>query len=125
MSASFLLAGRILFSVPFLVFGIFHLRDANQMAGMVPIPGGVLWVYVTGVAQVAAAASFLLGKQMRLAALLTALLMIIYAFSLHLPGVLGATDQGALMMSMSGLLKDVGLAGGALFLAHSQNTAKQ
>jgi putative oxidoreductase len=124
MSASFLLAGRILFSVPFLVFGIFHLRGADQMAGMVPLPGGVFWVYLTGVAQIAAAVSFLSGKQMRLAALLTALLMIIYALSLHLPGVLAAADPGAFMMSMSSLLKDVGLAGGALLLAHAVSTTK-
>jgi uncharacterized membrane protein YphA (DoxX/SURF4 family) len=125
MNASILFAGRILFSIPFLVFGINHFRFAEGMAGMVPIPGGAFWVYFTGLAQVLAAIAFLSGKQMRLAALLTAVLMIIYALSIHLPGFLGAgDDMAAGMNAMSSMLKDLGLAGGALALAYASDLKK-
>ncbi len=125
MNASLFLVGRILFSIPFLMFGINHFRYADAMAGMVPIPGGALWVYVTGLAQVLAAIAFLSGKQMRLAALLTAVLMLIYALSIHLPGFLGAgDDMAAGMNAMSSMLKDLGLAGGALILAHASESKK-
>ena len=44
---------RVVFAIPFLGFGIGHLMNASMMSGMVPIPGGILWIYVTGVALLA------------------------------------------------------------------------
>ena len=36
---------RYVFAIPFGIFGLFHFMNASQMAGMVPLPGGVVWVY--------------------------------------------------------------------------------
>mgnify|MGYP006883065791 FL=1 len=106
--------GRYLFTVPFALFGLMHLMMANDMAGMVPtwLPGGVFWVYLTGLALIAAGVSFVIQKHTYLAGLLTAALMLVFVLTIHLPGVIGGN-----MMAMSGLLKDLGLAGGALMLA--------
>lgn len=41
---------RYLYAIPFILFGVFHFLGAGDMAGMVPIPGGVFWVYLTGLA---------------------------------------------------------------------------
>ncbi|MFZ2897913.1 MAG: hypothetical protein WA004_04785 [Saprospiraceae bacterium] len=108
-------AGRYLLIVPPLIFGVMHLMSANAMAGMVPIPGGAVWVYITGIAMIAASLSILIGKYDKLAAALLGLLILIYALSIHLPGVLssGGTDHGA----MGNFLKDLGLAGGAWIYA--------
>src|ERR1043166_5960693 len=46
---------RAAFALPFAVFGLFHFVNANAMAGFVPVPGGVFWVYFTGAALVAGA----------------------------------------------------------------------
>ena len=51
--------GKYLFAVPFLIFGAFHFMSAEQMGGMVPIPGGAIWVYLTGIGMIAAAVSIL------------------------------------------------------------------
>lgn len=107
--------GRILFAIPFLVFGLFHLMGAQGMAGMVPVPGGVFWVYFTGVALIAAAVAIMIGKMGRLASQLLGVLMLVFALSVHLPGVLGGGD--AAQMSMPGLLKDLSLAGACFILA--------
>ncbi len=104
--------GRLLFALPMAVFGLFHFMMAGAMAAMVPIPGGVLWVYVTGLALIAAAASILSGKQAVLATRLLGLMLLIFALSIHLPALLGG-DQAA----MSNLLKDTALAGGAFILS--------
>ena len=39
--------GRILFALPFAVFGLMHFMAGGDMAGMVPSwgPGGGFWVY--------------------------------------------------------------------------------
>ena len=107
--------GRYLFCVPFGIMGLNHLTSANYMAaGYVPsfVPGGVFWVYLTGVALIAATVSFVIQKYTRLAALLTAALMLVFFLSVHLPNLIGGN-----MIAMSGLFKDIGLAGGALLLA--------
>lgn len=121
--------GRALLSIPFLAFGAGHLANAGQMAGMVPafVPGGIVWVYVTGIALIAAGISFNLRKYDHVAGLLAALLLAIFAFTVHLPGMIKAVDPsdavGSVykMMAMTSFMKDLGLAGGALILA---STAK-
>jgi putative oxidoreductase len=106
--------GKYLFLLPFLGFGVNHLRSANMMAGMVPtfIPGGSFWVYFTGLGMLAFVASALLGKYDKLGAYLTAAMCVIFALTLHLPAMMGG-DQ----MAIVGFLKDLGLAGGALMFA--------
>jgi uncharacterized membrane protein YphA (DoxX/SURF4 family) len=108
--------GRILFVIPFLAFGVRHLMYAGMMAGIVPIPGGVIWVYVTGVCMIAASIAAITGIWGRNAMLLLALLLIIYALAVQLPAMMSSDP----MMKMGGTVsfyKDLGLAGGALILA--------
>lgn len=107
--------GRYLYALPFGVFGIFHFMNASQMAGMVPIPGGQFWIYLTGLAMLAACVSIIIQKKARLACILLGVLLVIYVLSIHLPAVIG----GQLQPSMTNLLKDLALAGGAWFLAGS------
>ncbi|MFN8431560.1 MAG: DoxX family protein [Spirosomataceae bacterium] len=110
--------GRFLLALPMAVFGILHFMAADNMAPMVPIPGGAIWVYITGVALIAAAVSIIMQKKARLASTLLAILLLIFVFAIHLPGVMAGGD-GA-QMSMMSLLKDVAIAGGALVYAGTQ-----
>lgn len=120
-------AGRALLSLPLFVFGLGHLSNAPAMAGMVPawVPGGVLWVYITGIALLAAAVSFNIRKADRLAGLLAALLLAVFAVTVHLPGMLKTVDpadalaNATKMMAFASFFKDLGLAGGALLLSAS------
>lgn len=105
--------GRYLYAVPFAIFGLFHLMNAGDLAGMVPFPGGVFWVYLTGIAFLAASLSFIIKKKVRLAGLLLGIMLLIFVLSIHVPAVVGEGDQ----MAMTNLLKDLALAGGAWFIA--------
>ena len=104
--------GRFLYAIPMAGFGVLHFMMSDAMAGMVPIPGGVVWVYITGLALLAAAAAIIAGKQAVLATQLLGLMLLIFAVSIHLMALLGG-DQAA----MSNLLKDTALAGGAFVLS--------
>ncbi len=106
--------GRVLYALPFAVFGIFHLTSASQMAGMVPawIPGGVFWVYLTGVAMIVAAAAIITKREAKLACYGLAALMGVFALTVHIPA-LAAGNQ----MAMISLLKDISLGGAALALS--------
>lgn len=105
---------RLLYAIPMAIFGVFHFMNGDAMAGMVPsfIPGGVLWVYLTGVALILAAVSIIIQKKARLANLLLAGLLIIFVLTIHLPGL----SENA-QASMPNLLKDIALAGAALGFA--------
>lgn len=103
-----------MYALPFGVFGIFHLINAENMAAYVPafIPGGVFWVYLTGIAHLAACISFIIEKKAHLAGLLLALMLLIFALTIHLPGALEGDPA-----STTTFLKDFALSGAALILA--------
>ncbi|MDH3648156.1 MAG: hypothetical protein OEQ53_00645 [Saprospiraceae bacterium] len=106
--------GKYIFAIPFLIFGIMHFMNADAMAGMAP--GGAIMVYITGVALVAAAISIFIGKLDKLACVLLAVMLLLFVILLHAQG-LGSEDEMQMQMSMSNMLKDLGLAGGALLCA--------
>lgn len=113
MNAVLSTIGRILYALPFGVFGIMHLMNANAMEGMVPFPPRIVWIYVTGAALLAACISILINKKAKLASLLLGIMLIIFVLAIHLPGVINAGDQSAMQMSMANLLKDMALSGAA------------
>jgi uncharacterized membrane protein YphA (DoxX/SURF4 family) len=108
--------GKWVFILPFTIFGILHIVNAQEMAGMVPafFSGGSFWIYLTGFAQLAFAVSVLLGKFDKLAAVLCALMLLVFILSLHFPGL---SNLQMSKMAMNNLLKDLGLIGGAMMYA--------
>jgi putative oxidoreductase len=109
---------RVLFAIPFAVFGVMHLMNAAAMQGMVPayVPGGVIWVYITGVLLITGAIGFILNKSVQMAGYVLGALMLVFILTIHLPAVLGG-DQN----SMGSLLKDFALLAGALFIGGSSS----
>ena len=114
LGASLASVGRWLYALPFAAFGLLHFTGAEAMAGMVPLPGGVFWVYFTGVALIAAAVGIITGVLGRYAGLGLALLMATFVLGVHLPGL---ADPQSQQFSMIALLKDIALAGAALTFA--------
>lgn len=106
--------GRIVYGVVFCIFGSFHFMRGSQMGGMVPewLPGGVFWIYLTGIALIAAGISIIIRKKASLATLLLAILLFTFVLFIHLPGAIDG-DQNA----MSSLLKDTALAAAALYMS--------
>ena len=105
--------GRIIFALPFLVFGINHFIYAPMMAGLVPsyVPGGVFWVYITGAGLIAASVSVAANRLVKISGLLLALLLLLFVLTIHIPGL--GNPQMA-QMAMIGLLKDTAMMGAAI-----------
>ncbi len=103
---------RILYGLPFAVFGLMHFMNASQMTGMVWLPGGIFWVYLTGVALIAAGVAFLINKYTVWAAWGLAVFLLLTALTVHLPAVIGGSQA-----NMSPMLKDIMLMGAALHFA--------
>ncbi|MEY4905495.1 MAG: hypothetical protein RLZZ292_3310 [Bacteroidota bacterium] len=109
---SFIGLGKYLFAVPFAIFGLFHFMSAGDMATNMGVPGGVIAVYISGLAMLAAAVSAILGKYDKLAMVGLAILMVIYIAVIHLPLAMKGDH-----MAVGSILKDLALAGGALLYA--------
>ncbi|MBK8502841.1 MAG: DoxX family protein [Saprospiraceae bacterium] len=104
--------GKYIFTIPFIVFGIMHFMNAEMMAAMAP--GGTIMVYIAGLTMILAAISIFVGKYDKLACMLLAVQLLLYILLVHAPGL---GDAATMANSMSGLLKDTGLMGGALMAA--------
>ena len=111
--------GTIFYALVIGFFGVNHFMQGTGMAKMVPsfLPGGVVWVYITGACLLLAAIAFLINRQTRLAGLLLALFLLLIVVTVHLPAVLNAPDMSARRFPLVNLIKDTGLAAAALLVA--------
>jgi uncharacterized membrane protein len=107
-----------------IAFGIYHFTAPQNLVVYLPafMPGGKIWVYVTGLAFILAAISFLTHKMVMLAAYLLALMLFIFVVTIHLPNYLHAGDKEMQQMALVSLLKDLALAAFALHIASNAKT---
>ena len=110
--------GKYLYAIPMVIFGLFHFLNASAMAGMVPIPGGVFWIYLTGLSLILAGVSIIIQKLDEWSSFLLTGLLLVFVLTIHLPGVLAGGEMA--QMYMTNLLKDIALAGGALTYLNSK-----
>jgi uncharacterized membrane protein len=110
---------RYVYAAVMAIFGLFHFMGAQDMAGMIPgwLPGGIVWVYITGAALLAAAIALFINKKARLAMYLLALMLILFIAFLHIPAM-NSADECVKMGAMPNLLKDLALAAAAIVIGN-------
>ncbi len=109
-----------------LAFGIYHFLHPKNLMVYVPsyIPGGLVWVYVVGIAFILAAIAFIVNRQARLAGYLLAALLFIFVLFIHLPNFMNAGDAEMRQMALVNLLKDTALAAFALHIGANAKTVE-
>jgi len=103
------------------IFGLLHFMYGELMAGLVPsiIPGGVVWVYAVGFVFIASGVCIVTARYMREMGIALAVALGLYMIFVDIPGLgIPAIQQS----SMISLLKDISLAGGALYLSSRART---
>ena len=113
--------GIVLYALVIGFFGVNHFLNDTGFQNTIPsfIPYHIFWVYVTGVALIAASISFLTGKKTRLAGLYLFVYLIIIVLTIHLPAVIRSEGSPIVSIALTNLVKDTGLAGAALMIAAS------
>jgi putative oxidoreductase len=111
--------GIVLYALVIGFFGVNHFLNNTGFQNTIPsfIPYHSFWVYLTGLALIAAAISFLTGKQTKLAGLFLFLYLIIIVLTIHLPAVIRSEGSPIVSIALTNLVKDTGLAGAALMIA--------
>jgi uncharacterized membrane protein len=82
--------GRVFVAAPLALFGAGHLVGAQFMVSLVPawMPWRLFWVYFVGLAEIAASASMVSRKYVRLSATLLGIMFFIFVLTIHLHDVL-------------------------------------
>lgn len=108
--------GRILFALPFAIFGINHFVMMDYYMGMLTsfIPQTGFIMILTGILLFAASISIITKKLVKLFTFLLAVLLFIFIVTIHIPHLINGIDRTATMIT---LLKDISLMGGSLMIA--------
>lgn len=112
--------GRLTFAFPFLIFGIYRFFNLDFFIALVPdiMPAPIFWVALVGLALICASISIIIDKYSFLASVLLAFMILIFAFSIHLPNtIINWDNEGQRSISMAMMIKDIALAGGAFIYA--------
>jgi uncharacterized membrane protein len=110
--------GRLFFAIPLAVFGSEHSTLTANIASLVPrwIPAATFWVYLVGVAFLAAALSIATIVRARLAAALVGVTLLIFVLVMDLPAVV-ANPGNRFFWALA--LRQLAFSGGAFAFAMS------
>lgn len=87
--------GRILFALPFAIFGLNHFFIESFFSGMLTtfIPGGGFTIVFTGVLLIAVSVLIVIKKYVKEAAITLAVLLALFIFTIHIPHLLFPTTM--------------------------------
>lgn len=108
--------GRILFAIPFAIFGINHFLMTDYYVGMLTsfVPQGAYTIIIVGILLIGASISIISRKYVRFATIMLAFLLFIFIVTIHIPHLLNDSDK---TITIIALLKDISLMGGSLMIA--------
>jgi putative oxidoreductase len=108
--------GRILFAIPFAVFGINHFLMMDYYVGMLTsfIPLGAYTIILTGIMLIVASISIIFKKFVKFSTLMLAILLLAFIITIHIPHLFIVADRTVTLIA---LLKDISLLGGSLMIA--------
>ncbi len=108
--------GRILYAIPFAIFGINHFLMTDYYLGMLTsfIPLGAYTIVLTGIMLIAASISILFKIYVKFSTIMLAILLFVFIITIHIPHLFNDTDRTVTLIA---LLKDISLMGGSLMIA--------
>lgn len=108
--------GRILFAIPFALFGINHFLMLDYYLGMLTsfVPLGAYTIILTGIMLIAVSISIITKILVKFSTLMLAVLLFIFILTIHIPHLFADADK---TITIIALLKDISLLGGSLMIS--------
>jgi putative oxidoreductase len=108
--------GRILFAIPFALFGINHFLMLDYYLGMLTsfIPLGAYTIILTGIMLIMASISIMTKVLVKFSTIVLAILLFVFIITIHIPHLFNDSDKTATLIA---LLKDISLMGGSLMIS--------
>jgi putative oxidoreductase len=109
----------VILAIVLTAYGIYHFLKPANLVNYMPsfLPGGDVWFYIVGIAFILAAIALLTHRQVKLASYLLAVLLFLFALTIHLPNYLHSGDLEMKQLSYISFLKDLAIAAFALYIA--------
>src|SRR5882757_8905746 len=116
MRINILPAATMVFGIPWIVFGVQHFMYADFVSGLVPayMPVRIFWAYLTAVAMIAAGISFIIRRQVDLAAFLLGCMLLLFILMVHTLLLYGEPQVG---IHWTRVMQDTAIMGAAFGLA--------
>lgn len=116
--------GRILFAIPFALFGINHFLMTDYYLGMMTsfVPLGAYTIILTGIMLIVASISILTKKFVKFSTIMLSVLLFVFIVTIHIPHLIEGRDT---TLALIALLKDISLMGGSLMIAGIYSEEKQ
>jgi len=117
--------GSIFFAIMLIIFGADHFLFTKWIAMLVPnwIPGHIFWTYFAGVALIGSGIGIITKIQLKLVAILCAIMIFIWFIILHIPR--GIADPYSLQGNeISSVLQSFGFSGVAYLIGYGYHTKK-
>ena len=108
--------GRILFAIPFALFGINHFLMLDYYLGMLTsfVPLGAYTIILTGIMLITVSISIITRVLVKFSTLMLAILLFIFIVTIHIPHLFTDADKTVTIIA---LLKDISLMGGSLMIS--------
>lgn len=108
--------GRILFALPFAIFGINHFLMLDYYVGMLTsfIPLGAYTIILTGILLIVTSISIITKKFILQSTIILASLLFLFIITIHIPHLFDESDR---TITLIALLKDISLMGGSIMIA--------
>jgi uncharacterized membrane protein len=108
--------GRVLFAIPFGIFGINHFLMTDYYVGLLTsfIPLGAYTIILTGIMLIVTSISILTKKFVKVSTIILAILLFVFIVTIHIPHLLNGGEK---TITLIALLKDISLLGGSLMIA--------
>lgn len=108
--------GRILFAIPFALFGINHFLMLDYYLGMITsfIPLGPYTIILTGIMLILASISIVTKILLKFSTLMLSALLLVFILTIHVPHLFADADKTVTIIA---LLKDISLMGGSLMIS--------
>jgi uncharacterized membrane protein len=112
-------AGRILFALPFAIFGVNHFLMMDYYTGMLTsfIPLGAYTIILTGILMIVTSICIMIKKFILQSTIILASLLFLFIITIHIPHLINSPDINATRITLIALLKDISLMGGSIMIA--------
>ncbi|HEX2920434.1 MAG TPA: hypothetical protein VHO50_04630 [Bacteroidales bacterium] len=116
--------GRILYALPFAIFGINHFLMTDYYIGMLTsfIPGGAYTIILVGILLIVTSISIIFKKFVIVATLTLAGLLLLFILTIHIPHLFSDSDKTTTIIA---LFKDISLMGGSLMISGISSVEKK
>jgi uncharacterized membrane protein YphA (DoxX/SURF4 family) len=116
--------GRILFAIPFALFGINHFLMTDYYVGTLTsfVPLGAYTIIITGIMLIVVSISIITKKFVKFSTLMLAILLFVFIVTIHIPHLIAGNDTNITLIA---LLKDISLMGGSLMIAGIYSDEKE